>query len=138
MSDRFTEIFGLILVGTAFLLAAWEYHAWRGRYGENFLLTRPRMRRRVLIAAVLASIGVLITLESRGTFPTNEPGNLIVFAIVVLILSVLLVILAGVDAVETVRRAADETIRDASRPSDARGPDDGGPHPDDPRRDGPE
>lgn len=122
MSDPITEIFGLILVGTAFLLAAWEYHAWKGRYGENFLLTRARMRRRVVIATILGAIGVLITLESRGTFPTTEPGNLIAYASAVFLLSVLLVVLAGVDVVETLRRAADEAIRDSNRSIDKREP----------------
>ncbi len=112
MNDSITQIFGILMTAAAVVLAIWEYRAWRGYYGDNFLLTRRRLRRRLLIAGVLAGIGVLLTLEGTGVIPTRDPRLFLAYAAGMLILSVMLLILAGADFVDTVKHASTESLRE--------------------------
>ena len=115
MNDRITQIFGLIMTAAAVVLAFWEYRSWRGYYGDNFLLTRGRLRRRLLIAGVLAGIGVLLILEGSGVIPTHDPRLFLAYAAAMLLLAVILLILAAADFIDTVKHASTESIRELER-----------------------
>ena len=115
MNDRITQIFGLLMTAAAVVLALWEYRAWRGTYGDNFLLTRSRLRRRLLIAGVLAGIGGLLVLEGSGVIPTDDPRLFLAYAASMLLLAIVLLILAGADFIDTVRHASTESLRELER-----------------------
>lgn len=115
MNDRITQIFGLLMTAAAVVLAFWEYRAWRGYYGDNFLLTRARLRRRLLIAGVLAGIGVLLILEGSGIIPIHDPRLFLAYAASMLLLAIILLILAAADFIDTVKHASTESLRELER-----------------------
>ncbi len=115
MKGVLTEIFGMILAGSAVVLVLWEWRTFRNREEALWLITRRRFHRRLFVAAILGAIGVVMALEGSGAFAIRNPGALIVYAASLTTLSILLVILAGVDLVETLRSAADHSLKEFGR-----------------------
>jgi hypothetical protein len=129
-----TETFGYILVASALVLGLWEYRAYARRDTEAWLATRRRLRRRTLVCIVLAAIGVVFALEGRGVLPMQRIPVLMAYVASLATLSILLVILAGIDLVDTLKSAADQSVREFDESvSRSRG----GPEPESPDRDGP-
>jgi hypothetical protein len=113
-----TETFGYILVVSAVVLAVWEARAYANRDGEAWLVTRRRYRRRLLVCVVLAAIGVVFALEGRGVLPTQRVPVLMAYVAGLGTLSILLVILAAIDLLDTLRSAADQSVREFGRSVD--------------------
>jgi hypothetical protein len=115
MNDLLSDIFGVILIAAAIVLAAWEVNTFRNAGEDRWLVTRRRCRRRLLVSAVLAVIGLLLTLEARKIIPTERVGVFVVFAAIVTGLSVFLLILAGIDVLETVNSATKQSLNELDR-----------------------
>ncbi|MGI8905064.1 MAG: hypothetical protein ACR2IE_01070 [Candidatus Sumerlaeaceae bacterium] len=107
MSDTVSEIFGYIVLVAAVVLFAWEYRAFAQREEEDsWLLTARRFRRRTIVSIVLAAIAVLITVEARGTINLRQLPALYFYVFSLSGLAVLLVVLAGIDLMDTAKSAS--------------------------------
>jgi len=106
-----SDVFGMVLIGTAIGLAVWEIISHRFS-ADRWLHPRSRLWRRLLIAGLLASVGVLLSLEARQLLPTQTPGGILRFAALLGLLAALLLILALVDIVRTVDVAVKHSLRE--------------------------
>lgn len=115
VENRVTEIFGYILCGASVVLAAFEFYNYRNRTGDAWLATKRRLQRRMMISFVLAAIGVMFVLDARGIFFQRQVALQIAFLIGTTCLAVLLLVLAALDVMETVRGATRESLREIER-----------------------
>lgn len=115
MNLLLAEIFGYILIASAAVLGAWEVRAYRHRHVDAWLVTSRRLRRRFAISVVLGLIGLIIALEGRYGIPGNRPGYVIAFATGIMGLSVLLMVMAGADVLDTIRSATAQSLRELER-----------------------
>ena len=105
MSDTFSDVFGMVLIGAAALLAVWEQLVYSRRQESPWLVTRRRYRRRMLVSMVLAAVGALIVLESRHLMDIHRPSVLAIYVCLLGSLCILLLVLAAIDVTETARNA---------------------------------
>ena len=108
-----SAIFGPLLVGAAIVLTIWEAWTYRHRGEDGWLVTPRRLRRRMLLSAILAVIGTIIHLEASGVIVTaGRPGVLLAYVTGLGGLSTCLVILAMMDIHDTVTLAARRSMED--------------------------
>lgn len=118
MAETLWQIFGWVLVGVAGGLAVWEQVAYAHRNETAWLVTRRRYYRRMVIAVVLAAVGVLISVQTRQMISPQDVGAFTVFVLVVTGLCLLLFILAAVDAYDIAKSAAQHALNEASHSLD--------------------
>lgn len=114
-----------MLAAAAVLLALRERHAFRHRGADAWLITRRRYRRRLLISAVLFGVGVMLAAWGHGAVDFTDPAtgapNPLPFTIFVFALtgmSLLLIVLAGVDFSDTARNASQHALEEFAIPAD--------------------
>jgi len=106
-----SDVFGIVLIGTAIGLAVWEIITHRSS-PDRWLHPPSRLWRRLFIAGLLATVGVLLSLEARQILPTQTPGGILRFAALLGLLAVLTLILAFIDIVRTVDIAVKHSLRE--------------------------
>lgn len=113
MGQLLIEILGYIILTIACAMAVWEYRAYHYPDDEEWLCSRSRYRRRLLVALALGVIGALLAAEARGLILTEgRPGVLLAYAGAILALCMLLLVLAFLDLNEIARRAADRAMKE--------------------------
>lgn len=108
-----SDLFGPTLVVAAVVLTAWEVWVYRHRDGDAWLITPRRLRRRLILSAVLGLVGVLIQLEASGLIVTaGRPAVLLAFVTGLGGLSICLVVLAIADVHDTATLAARRSLKE--------------------------
>lgn len=104
------DAFGIILVGTAILLAGWEVLQQRQPDRDRWFVTPRRLRRRVLVSLLLAIIGIIISLDARKVLPFSGLAWDLAYAMGLGALALLLIVLAIADFFDTVNSAARKSL----------------------------
>lgn len=114
MSAIASQVFGWLLICVAVMLAVWELCAYRRRHDASWLVTPRRLRRRAFIAFLLALIGTLFVIESRGLIP-HTPTAFVSYVSALMLSALLLLVLSAADAAETARNAAAHSMSEFER-----------------------
>lgn len=113
MQDPVTEIFGYILVAVGVLLAVREQAEYTRHRGSLFVTTH-RYWRRLVISVILGLIGSLFVVYARQLLPHRVTAYT-TFVFCLMSLSLLLLVLVALDALETARNAASHSISELHR-----------------------
>ncbi len=106
MNDVVAEIFGYMILLTAAVLMAWETLAHRRKLDDDAWLRTPtRFRRRMIMAGVLAAVGVLIVAEARHFLVLQHISHLVVYVTALTVLAVTLFVLSIRDLGDMARNA---------------------------------
>lgn len=104
------DAFGIILVGTAILLAGWEILQQRQPDRDRWFVTPRRLRRRMLVSLLLAIIGIIISFDARKIIPLSGLAWVFAYVLGLGALALLLVVLAVADFFDTVNSAARKSL----------------------------
>lgn len=110
--DFLSETFGYILGAVAIGLAIWQHRTFSRQETEPWLRTKRRYRRRMFISFIMLLLGITMVLEASKELPTSRPGVFVVYVSIMMVLSLLLVLLAAADVLETANSAAAQSLRE--------------------------
>ncbi len=106
------DVFGLTLIATAIVLSGWEVFQQRAPDRDRWFVTKSRCRRRLVVSALLAAVGVVMSLEARGILLFEEVAGVLIYAGALGAGALLILILALVDIRETVGAAAKKSLEE--------------------------
>ncbi len=106
------DVFGLTLIATAIVLSVWEVFQQRAPDRDRWFVTKSRCRRRLVVSALLAAVGVVMSLEARGILLFEGVAGVLIYAGALGAGALLILILALVDIRETVGAAAKKSLEE--------------------------
>lgn len=116
MDDKTNLYFGWGIVVLGVCMVAWQLHLRRaGRVGQDWLNSQVRNWRRVMIGVVFVLLGGLMLVDTYELVALEgNPLRLIIYVFAVGGLALYLVLLALMDALETLRKARAEMVKIAA------------------------
>jgi len=108
--ETVADAFGLILIGTAAILALWEFFQQRSRERDVWFVTRRRYRRRLTVSVLMALIGALMSAEAHRILPFDGISGVLIYAVTLCTAAVLLLVLAFADVADTINSAARKSL----------------------------
>lgn len=97
--------FASVIIAAALGLGAWEVSVYR-RGEDAWLATPKRFRRRMMISIILLAVGALMLVEALGFLPERSAKGLLLWLTGLFGLSIILIVLAGLDVSDTTRAAS--------------------------------
>lgn len=113
MGNIVAEFFGYAVMLAAVVLVLWEVYSSR-TVAEDFHWLHPpaRLKRRLIMAVILLSAGLLIALEASGVIVLKQPQYLIMYVISLSGMSLALLILSLRDLGDMARNAERQAVLD--------------------------
>jgi len=113
MTDVVAQIFGYAILAISAGLAAWEFVSNKRPTSDTLWLYTPsRFRRRIIMAVLLACVGVLLLAETHGLLELNQISHLLIYVSALSALSLTLFILSIRDLGDMSRSAEKQAILD--------------------------
>ncbi len=106
MNALVAQFFGYGIIVVAVSLVIWETFVYRRKEIDVPWLRNPvRLRRRLIMAALIFCVGLLIVAESHGILQLNTARQLLIYVCALMILSFVLLILSVRDLGDMARSA---------------------------------